>query len=79
MWTHGSSVLACKTSAVRSWPSWRPHWYFADADFLYGPKDESGADTYVLCEIKVSAVWPFPPHATGAIVEAAVARIRANS
>ena len=31
-----------------------------DADFLYGPKDGSGEDTYVLCEINVSAVWPFP-------------------
>ncbi len=28
-----------------------------DADFLYGPKDESGVDTYVLCEINVSALF----------------------
>ena len=49
-----------------------------DADFLYGPKDESGADNYVLCEINVSAVWPFPPQATRAIAEAAVARIRVD-
>ena len=34
-----------------------------DADFLYGPKDPSGADSFVLCEINVSAVWPFPPMA----------------
>ena len=27
------------------------------------PKDASGEDTYVLCEINVSAVWPFPPMA----------------
>ena len=30
-----------------------------DADFLYGPRDPAGADTYVLCEINISAVWPF--------------------
>ncbi len=34
-----------------------------DADFLYGPKDVDGADTYVLCEINVSSVYPFPDHA----------------
>ena len=38
-----------------------------DADFLYGPKDQSGNDTYVLCEINISCVWPFPPQATNAI------------
>ena len=31
-----------------------------DADFLYGEKDRGGADTYVLCEINVSSVYPFP-------------------
>jgi len=31
-----------------------------DADFLYGPKTEDGADTYVLCEINASSVTPFP-------------------
>lgn len=34
-----------------------------DADFLYGPKDASGEDTYVLCEINVSSVFPFPDEA----------------
>jgi hypothetical protein len=34
-----------------------------DADFLYGPRDERGADTYVLCEINVSSVYPFPDEA----------------
>jgi hypothetical protein len=29
-----------------------------DADFLYGPKTELGEDTYVLCEINVSAAFP---------------------
>jgi hypothetical protein len=31
-----------------------------DADFLYGPRDISGDDTFVLCEINVSSVFPFP-------------------
>ena len=31
-----------------------------DADFLYGPRTASGDDTYVLCEINVSSVIPFP-------------------
>ena len=34
-----------------------------DADFLYGAKDADGADTYVLCEINVSSVYPFPDDA----------------
>ena len=43
-----------------------------DADFLIGERDELGRDTYVLCEINVSAVWPFPPMAAGRIVESAI-------
>lgn len=43
-----------------------------DADFLYGPKTELGADTYVLCEINVSAVWPFPPMASETVAKAAL-------
>ncbi|HTA06946.1 MAG TPA: Cj0069 family protein [Streptosporangiaceae bacterium] len=46
-----------------------------DADFLYGPKTADGDDTYVLCEINVSAVWPFPNQATERIAQAAVARV----
>jgi 3-deoxy-D-arabino-heptulosonate 7-phosphate (DAHP) synthase class II len=48
-----------------------------DADFLHGPKTPSGEDTYVLCEINVSAVWPFPPMAADTVAAAAVARTRA--
>jgi hypothetical protein len=46
-----------------------------DADFLYGPKTSAGEDTYVLSEINVSAVWPYPPQATTKLVEAATARV----
>jgi hypothetical protein len=38
-----------------------------DADFLYGPKTPSGEDTYVLCEINVSSVFPIPDDAPEAI------------
>lgn len=43
-----------------------------DADFLYGPKTESGDDTYVLCEINVSAVFPFPEEAVEKLAQVAV-------
>jgi hypothetical protein len=31
-----------------------------DADFLYGPRNADGSDSYMLCEINVSSVIPFP-------------------
>lgn len=46
-----------------------------DADFLYGPKDEHGEDGYVLCEINVSAVWPYPPTASMTIAVNTLARV----
>jgi hypothetical protein len=49
-----------------------------DADFLYGPKDESGEDTYVLCEINVSCVFPFPDEAVEKMAESVVARLLAR-
>ncbi len=48
-----------------------------DADFLYGPKNTAGADSYVLCEINVSAVFPFPDQALPRIAQAAAAAISA--
>lgn len=39
-----------------------------DADFLHGPKTESDDDTYVLCEINVNSVHPFPEEAAEAAV-----------
>ena len=38
-----------------------------DADFLYGPRNSSGDDTYVLCEINVSSVFAIPDQAPAAI------------
>ena len=38
-----------------------------DADFLYGPRDVNGDNTYVLCEINVSSVFAVPEEAPAAI------------
>jgi len=46
-----------------------------DADFLFGTADEGSEDRFVLCEINVSAVWPFPPMATATIAANTVARV----
>ena len=46
-----------------------------DADFLYGEKDADGADTYILCEINLSSVYPFPDDALGPLVDETLAQI----
>jgi hypothetical protein len=46
-----------------------------DADFLYGPRDASGADTYVLCEINVSSCFAIPDDAPKAIARTVKARL----
>ena len=46
-----------------------------DADVLYGPRDASGRDTYVLCEINVSSVFPFPEEAPAEIARLARAQL----
>jgi hypothetical protein len=47
-----------------------------DCDFLLGPKKESGDDTYVLCEINVSSVAPYPESAVPYVVDATKARLQ---
>jgi hypothetical protein len=49
-----------------------------DADFLYGQRASSGEDTYVLCEINVSSVFPFPANAPSEIARIALARLLAS-
>ena len=44
-----------------------------DADFFYGPKDTAGLDTWVLCEINVSSVYPFPDDALMPLAAATLA------
>jgi hypothetical protein len=46
-----------------------------DADFLYGPRTAAGEDSYVLCEINVSSVFPFPEQAPAEIARRALARL----
>jgi hypothetical protein len=48
-----------------------------DADFLYGPKTADGCDTYVLCEINISAVSPYPDSAAPGVADATIAGVRA--
>jgi len=50
-----------------------------DADFLYGPRTASGEDTYVLCEINVSSVIPFPAQVPAEIARLALTRLQASS
>jgi hypothetical protein len=45
-----------------------------DADFLYGPKTAQGEDSFVLCEINVSCVTPYPLTAARTIAAAAKER-----
>ena len=46
-----------------------------DCDFLLGERDASG-DRYVLCEVNVSSVSPFPPSAIPLMVAAVRSRLR---
>jgi len=47
-----------------------------DADFLLGPKSANGEDTYVLCEINVSEVFPIPDEAPAAIAKHLARKLR---
>jgi hypothetical protein len=46
-----------------------------DADFLYGPRDASGADTYVLCEVNASSCFAIPDDAPKIIAGTVRARL----
>ncbi len=46
-----------------------------DCDFLLGPKTVDGDDTYVLCEVNVSCVSPFPDPAIDVIARATLERV----
>jgi hypothetical protein len=47
-----------------------------DADFLYGPRDAAGSDSYVLCEINASSCFAIPDEAPAAIARLTLARCR---
>jgi hypothetical protein len=46
-----------------------------DADFLLGPKNATGQDNYILCEINVSSVFPIPDEAPDAIAATLLHRL----
>ncbi len=47
-----------------------------DCDFLFGPRKPSGEDTYVLCEINVSSVAPYPESAPPYVARATHACVK---
>jgi hypothetical protein len=47
-----------------------------DADFLYGPRDTAGEDSYVLCEINVSSCFAIPDQAPAAIARLTARRLK---
>lgn len=49
-----------------------------DADFLLGPRGVDGADSYVLCEINASSVFPIPDEAPRAIAATLARRLAAK-
>lgn len=48
-----------------------------DADFLLGPREADGGDSYVLCEINISSVAPYPDSAAGPVAAYAMERAAA--
>lgn len=47
-----------------------------DADFLLGRKNAAGQDSYVLCEINCSSVFPIPDEAPAAMARTLKARVK---
>jgi hypothetical protein len=84
---HPASAAAFQALRIRMEAEWTPQMMqlldidaaslplIWDADFLYGPRTASGEDTYVLCEVNVSSVFPFPEQAPSEIARRAVARL----
>jgi hypothetical protein len=50
-----------------------------DCDFMFGERASGEAERYVLCEINVSSVAPFPPSAIAPLVAAVQARLAGRS
>jgi len=50
-----------------------------DADFLLGPNDAAGQDSYVLCEINASSVFPIPDEASDAIAATLLERVASSA
>jgi hypothetical protein len=50
-----------------------------DADFLLGPRDAEGNDSYVLCEINASSCFAIPDEAPAAIARETLRRLRGET
>jgi hypothetical protein len=50
-----------------------------DIDLMLGPRNDRGEDTYVLCEINVSCVSPYPEWANPLLADAILTRVRAKT
>lgn len=50
-----------------------------DADFLLGPRDAAGKDSYVLCEINASSCFAIPDEAPAAIARQTLLRLRGEA
>jgi hypothetical protein len=50
-----------------------------DADFMLGPRGLDGTDSYVLCEINVSSVFPIPEQAPAEIARRVADRLRSRA
>ena len=48
-----------------------------DCDFMFGERPTGHPERYVLCEVNVSSVSPFPPSAIGPLVDAVRVHLRA--
>ena len=46
-----------------------------DVDFLLGPKDPIGQDSYLICEINTSSTFAFPEHAMPAVAQTTLEQI----
>jgi hypothetical protein len=85
---HPASAPAFQALRTKMEAEWTPHMMqlldidaqslpiIWDADFLYGPRTACGEDSYVLCEINVSSVFPFPEQAPSEIARHALARMQ---
>jgi hypothetical protein len=88
---HGADAAPFQTLRMKMETEWTPQMMETlainasalpiiwDADFLYGPRNASGDDTFVLCEINVSCVFAIPDQAPAAIARLTLSRLKEQS
>jgi hypothetical protein len=50
-----------------------------DCDFMFGETNHAGQERFVLCEVNVSSVSPYPPSAVQPLVAALTARLEGRA